>query len=108
VNDKHYTVRRSDHVGAGPSDETVKTEVPCRSRCVTIKNPLPSGKFNIFSDHSPICFKLSNVLILSLDREHVQVQGTGRTVYKSIKWKENNTQLVLNDLCKNKLFYKAS
>jgi hypothetical protein len=26
-------------VGAGPSDETVKTEVPCRSRCGTKKNP---------------------------------------------------------------------
>jgi hypothetical protein len=37
-----------------------------------------SGKFNIFSDHSPICFELSNVLILSLNREHVQVQGTCR------------------------------
>ena len=39
---------------------------------------------------------------MSLDRERVQVQSTGRTVCKLIKWKENNTQLVLNDLWKKK------
>jgi hypothetical protein len=48
-------------VGAGLSDETVYTEVPCRSRCDTIKIP-PYSKA-LSAEHRPKFAALSPVMV---------------------------------------------
>lgn len=66
------------------------------------------GKFSIFSDNSPVCFKLAKILILSPDREQVHVPGTGRAHCKSTKWKENNCQFVMSELTKILIYHRVS
>jgi hypothetical protein len=48
-------------VGAGLSDETVKTEAPCRSRCGTIKIP-PCSKA-LSAEHRPKFAALLPVMV---------------------------------------------
>ena len=63
-----------------------------------------SGTFNIFSDHSPVCFTITGIhLTLNC---HKSTGSTGRTNSKSLKWNDDNTQAIMNELsCKLELLY---
>jgi hypothetical protein len=48
-------------MGAGLSDETVKTEVPCRSKCGMIK--IPSCSKALSAEHRPKFAALSSTMV---------------------------------------------